>query len=455
MLTKANPDGNISLKQLWKGIYEQERVASRMPEIAAKTEGITFHLDGYGTVQLLVKPASAIGDNYMSDTYYNTAVLSSGIQHKAFVKVLPSNPLLRAGAKNFQVYNREIASYTHWHPLLRQIRDEAGLTSEELSLDVPEIYYTCLDDTKGADNLTVVIMEELSSQGFVMVDKHVCCSVEEAKMTLGALANFHALSFMMLKRYKNADESYSLPSTVDYVLHPHDFKKVVIPILSSKVPLYIKMIRHFGHEKAANWLEEQMKRLDELHTPKNISEIGPLALICHGDIWNNNILYRYDETTGKLKDVRLVDWQIITPDNPGRDVFHFLNSSTTPDVRRESGQEMVDHYITTLLSALEKLGLPLEEEGFDHQFVKAEINKKLLSGMFTGLLYLPGMLEKNMTAEIQEKAQDKAIVAAAESADTDVFNVGESGMTWDILLRNQVLCHRLIDLVEETKQQLE
>ena len=77
-----------SLKQLWKGIYEQERVASRMPEIAAKTEGITFHLDGYGTVQLLVKPASAIGDNYMSDTYYNTAVLSSGIQHKAFVKVV-------------------------------------------------------------------------------------------------------------------------------------------------------------------------------------------------------------------------------------------------------------------------------------------------------------------------------------------------------------------------------
>ena len=70
-------------------------------------------------------------------------------------------------------------------------------------------------------------------------------------MTLGALANFHALSFMMLKRYKNADESYSLPSTVDYVLHPHDFKKVVIPILSSKVPLYIKMIRHFGHEKVS------------------------------------------------------------------------------------------------------------------------------------------------------------------------------------------------------------
>jgi len=455
VLTKANPDGNISLKQLWKGIYEQERVASRMPEIAAKTEGITFHLDGYGTVQLLVKPASAIGDNYMSDTYYNTAVLSSGIQHKAFVKVLPSNPLLRAGAKNFQVYNREIASYTHWHPLLRQIRDEAGLTSEELSLDVPEIYYTCLDDTKGADNLTVVIMEELSSQGFVMVDKHVCCSVEEAKMTLGALANFHALSFMMLKRYKNADESYSLPSTVDYVLHPHDFKKVVIPILSSKVPLYIKMIRHFGHEKAANWLEEQMKRLDELHTPKNISEIGPLALICHGDIWNNNILYRYDETTGKLKDVRLVDWQIITPDNPGRDVFHFLNSSTTPDVRRESGQEMVDHYITTLLSALEKLGLPLEEEGFDHQFVKAEINKKLWFGLFQGLTYLPGMLEQKMTTHIDELGKDETVLAAHAGNEMEALASTVNDMGLDVFLANETLCQRMIYLVEESKKAIE
>ena len=79
----------FQLTDLWKGIYEQERVASKIIEIAAKKEeGITFQLDGFGEVKLVIKAASGLGDNYMSDTYYNTAILSDGAHYKAFVKVL-------------------------------------------------------------------------------------------------------------------------------------------------------------------------------------------------------------------------------------------------------------------------------------------------------------------------------------------------------------------------------
>ena len=85
---------NVKEASLWKGIYEQERVASRMVEIAAKKEeGITFELATYGMVKLVAEPASAIGDNYMSDTYYNTATLSNGEHCKAFVKVITHNHL--------------------------------------------------------------------------------------------------------------------------------------------------------------------------------------------------------------------------------------------------------------------------------------------------------------------------------------------------------------------------
>ena len=90
-MTKSDCENNKSveyIKQLWRAIYEQEHVASRMVEIAAKKEGITFEIEAYGTIQLLVKPASAVGDNYMSDTYYNTIVLNNGgEEQKAFVKV--------------------------------------------------------------------------------------------------------------------------------------------------------------------------------------------------------------------------------------------------------------------------------------------------------------------------------------------------------------------------------
>jgi len=442
---------------LWKSIYEQENVAPRTAEIAAESDGITFDLESYGKVQLLVKPASAVGDNFMSDTYYNTAVLSNGVQHRAFVKVLPSNPLLRAAAADFQVYDREIASYCHLHPLLRQIRNEAGLTHEDLALQVPEIYYTSLDGTKGngKESSTVVVMEELSSQGFKMTDKVAGCSAEEAKMTLAALANYHALTFMMLRKYQNADGSHSLPPSVESVLHSLDFENMMVSMVNSKVPMFVKMIRHFGHNEDADWLEGQMDKSAELFRVKKMSELGPLAVICHGDIWNNNILYRYDETTGKVKDVRLVDWQVILPENPGRDVYHFLTCSTTPELRKENGQQLFDHYITVFLSALEKLGVPLVEEGIDHLFVSTEFKKRTLFALFQGIIYLPGILETKIAEKLDVLSRDEATMASFAENEMEALQSDTFDINFEELLANEILCQRLIYLVQETRVSLE
>ena len=65
------------------------------------------------------------------------------------------------------LYEREISSYCHYFPLLQQIRTEAGLSSTDIPLNVPEIYYSILDQQGNEDggNVTVLVMEELKSQG--------------------------------------------------------------------------------------------------------------------------------------------------------------------------------------------------------------------------------------------------------------------------------------------------
>ena len=143
-----------------------------------------------------------------------------------------------------------------------------------------------------------------------------------------------------------------------------------------------------------DWLNEKTDRINGIFSTNIRPEWGPLALIGHGDVWNNNILFRHDQVTGKIKDVRLVDWQSTTIRTPGNDVHQFLNTSVTPKDLKRNSQLLIDHYVTTFLSALGKLGLPLEQEGFDHQFVMAELNKKWLYGMFIALAFLPGILEK-------------------------------------------------------------
>lgn len=59
-----------------------------MNEIAALEDGYTFHSPDYGSVKLTATRATKLGENFMSLTFYATAHLADGVQHKAFVKVI-------------------------------------------------------------------------------------------------------------------------------------------------------------------------------------------------------------------------------------------------------------------------------------------------------------------------------------------------------------------------------
>ena len=83
---------NHDTNHFWKSIFEQEKLALRLAEIAAQPDGCVFHLPTYGSVKLTATKATKLGENFMSLTYYTTADLDNGLQRKAFVKVVPQTP---------------------------------------------------------------------------------------------------------------------------------------------------------------------------------------------------------------------------------------------------------------------------------------------------------------------------------------------------------------------------
>ena len=159
--------------------------------------------------------------------------------------------MLRTTALEQKVYEREISSYCHYLPLLRQIRSDAGLSSTDIPLDVPEIYYSKLDqpEKEGDANVTVLVMEELNTQGFRMADVRVGCTAEEAQLTLSTLANYHALSIMLLRKHRNPDGSYSLPDTLHYALRPVTFCQMTHVMVSKNLPIIVALLRHLEHEE--------------------------------------------------------------------------------------------------------------------------------------------------------------------------------------------------------------
>lgn len=78
----------------------------------------------------------------------------------------------------------------------------------------------------------------------------------------------------------------------------------------------------------------------------------------HGDLWVCNIMYKHNESTGKLEDVVPVDYSIGSWGNPALDVSYFLYSSSAEHITEEDWDNLLQHYYSVLTSTLKVLGYP-------------------------------------------------------------------------------------------------
>lgn len=155
--------------------------------------------------------------------------------------------MLYQGATSQGVYPREIAAYEVLHPMLRELRDKARVKPDRLPLAVPEIYHSLIDE-KGQvrANATAVVMEDLSCQGYRMIDKKIGANFDEVMLTLEALANYHALTVALVRQWRNQEGKIETPESLKFVENPLSFQDMVYDMMAATMPMYLDMLKHFG-----------------------------------------------------------------------------------------------------------------------------------------------------------------------------------------------------------------
>ena len=78
---------------------------------------------------------------------------------------------------------------------------------------------------------------------------------------------------------------------------------------------------------------------------------------CHGDCWFNNMLFRHDDSTGAPVSVTLLDLALSKWCSPAWDLVYFFYTSTTPELREESGADLLKTYHDELSRVLSQLGV--------------------------------------------------------------------------------------------------
>lgn len=118
-------------------------------------------------------------------------------------------------------------------------------------------------------------------------------------------------------------------------------------------------------EVTQNWkcgkiLEKYEKEMHDLFTDKIFDLVkrnnSRFNVLCHGDLWSNNLMYKYDEETGKVTECLLVDLQMCHHNTPMVDLQYFIYSSLQQECRLTKVDHILQYYHQQLVANLKKLG---------------------------------------------------------------------------------------------------
>ncbi|XP_065222178.1 uncharacterized protein LOC135846813 [Planococcus citri] len=263
----------------------------------------------------------------------------SPLEEHFFVKV-PGNAPLYELAKGWGCYVNEVTMYTEVLPQMRRIVDNQD------EFFVPRHYYS-------DDDLSLVL-EDLSQSGYKCADRIQQLDIEHCFYALRSLAKFHALSVKL-------ETTIGLAECVkrEPIFRPEGVSEVNMAFIKSQVPVFIDSLPQNLKDRYPNMVTyfENFSCVEVLNDITDRLTSTKFNVLCHGDFWTNNIMFKYDKY-GTVEDVKLIDFQYTMWSSPVRDLIHFTINSVKFDVYVKYFPLMLRIYLDTLNRVLIQLNCP-------------------------------------------------------------------------------------------------
>ncbi|PSN35714.1 hypothetical protein C0J52_24224 [Blattella germanica] len=245
-------------------------------------------------------------------------------------------------------------------------------------------------------NQNLIVLEDLGTAGFSMTNRMEGLDVHHCRLVLQGLARFHAMSLALKKidpkMFQKARES------IEEVIYIDEAARLFSVSMENSLKMATESLRILSNNDGT--FDVAIKTIDSFNGKMfNImSELvkpqEPLSVICHGDCWNNNILFRYRESR-KVEDMRLLDLQVARYASPTIDILHFLYTSTHAELRRQHLDDLLETYHRTLCDTVRKLlastPYATDKDVISLKQLKDEVTKHAIYGFLNALWLLPAV----------------------------------------------------------------
>ncbi|XP_014230318.1 uncharacterized protein LOC106654804 [Trichogramma pretiosum] len=346
-----------------------------------------------------------IGENYGSTMLKVHAVYrehdeddSEQKELELVAKMMPPTDFQRSVFDSPYTFRKEAFLYQGLVPAYRQLERDFGVPEAELFDIVPGFYgvrYTLANveaDDGGFDEDAVILMENLKVAGYYTCDRKIGLDLEHARAAIERLARFHALG-MAMKQHR--PEKFALIRERSQTLafkENSEFEKTTV---------YFKNL--FKMDPMLSEYRARLERAMDMDPTVVWSSrpTEPWATIVHMDFWVNNIMFRRDEATGRVDDVKFVDFQNYMYMSPLRELAFFVGTNFRLDVMLEKFDELIDRYYDKFIGTLERMNCDTEP------FARDKFDERMKVDAFEEFTHCPFMLQI-MTKDVDHdaKAQD-------------------------------------------------
>lgn len=241
------------------------------------------------------------GDSYSSEMY---RVAAKFYNEKKPEIIRSRSIILKTSSVNEdKVQLKEMTMYERVLPQLTKLLE---------SINEPgDFYPATLDVDK---YVKVIAMEDLVEQNFVMADRYRGLDLDHVKLTLRKLARMHAASAVVLAKFPRAYDDIDNGMFTTNPEAAQAFFRSMCDAFVDEVSIW----------KDFEYYALKLKRVRETFIARTLKvfdrDEGDFLVLTHGDLWTNNMLFKYDDT-GKVTDLILIDFQISCVGSPAIDLI--------------------------------------------------------------------------------------------------------------------------------------
>ncbi|PSN31208.1 hypothetical protein C0J52_25882 [Blattella germanica] len=350
-----------------------------------------------------VKNAVPKGSNYLSTLYrvlahYTETNNGNCDKYYLVVKALPAGEFMQRFLQELKGFEKEQCMYTKVFPAIYEIMKTGTGTIHPLSA---KSLFCPVERT--------LILDDMQHLGYRMANRHKGIDLDHCKVAVRALARFHAYSLKLYKQEPDImdtfEESFYTKNEenvkgVDYMLTVHLNN---LASEAEKWPGY----EHYA-EKVRKLIPHAFDVMVECIKPKK----DGLNVLNHGDCWTNNMMFSYCSESGKVQDVRFVDFQVARFSSPVLDLHYFMCNCPNDEVRFDHRDNLLEEYHTEFVETLKILNL--DPNILSLPQLKDEFAEKDIFGLITAATILATIVAEesavpDMSGFTEEEVEKKTI----------------------------------------------